>query len=882
MGWLTKLGMRLRALRDVDEVHREIAEEWQFHIDLRTEENIHLGMTPEEARRSAEQHFGNSACIKDVSWDVRGGGLVETLWQDIRYGLRMLHKSPGFTTVAVLTLALGIGANTAIFSLVNGVLLRALPFSNAGQLVSITGTYPKGAFADMRKQVRTMDVGGYYEGYELNLTGVGDPVRLNGTAASADLFSVLGASAQIGRTLRSGEDISGKNSFVILSHALWQQRFGADPGIIGHSIDLEGVHREIIGVMPVTFRFPSAQTDVWIPLDMDPRNEVHYWANDFMPVVGRLRPGVTLGQARAEIRVFQAHAMTIFPWPMPPSWNRDVSVVPLQTAVVGDFRGRLLILLAAVVFVLLIACANVANLTLARATTRQKEIALRTSLGAGRWRIVRQLITESVVLASIGGALGLLLASTGLSVIEASLPADTPRLAEVGMDWRVLIFTATLAILTGLVSGLVPALQSSKTQITESLKSGGRGSSISIGRAWRKALVIAELALAVLLVSAAGLLIRSLWSLSHLNPGFGSEHIVTARITPNESFCDDRGRCDQFYRNLVEQVRAIPGVSDAAVVNTLPLGGRVNKRAADFEGYVPSAGEPDPLLWEYYVSADYFRLMGIPLLRGRDFTNADSAGTPLVAIVTAGTARRFWPNSDALGKHMRNTGDQESYTIVGIVPDVRAYDLRHERPAYMNGTVYVPYGPKATLSDGRIPAEMSLVVRTSNDASRIGKLTHDIVLASNPEAPVSELKTMPGVVSEAMSAPRSAMYLFVAFAGLALVLGVVGIYGVIAFFVGQRTREIGIRLALGAQRTDVLKIVLNEGLSLTFPGVIAGLLAALGLTRLLGSLLYGVTATDPLAFGAVALLFAFVALIACYIPARRAMRVDPMVALKYE
>jgi putative ABC transport system permease protein len=876
MHWLRHLFHKSRAEKQLDaELH--------FHLDEQIAAYIAAGLEADQARRRARLEFGGLDQVKENCHEARRVYLLEAASQDVRYGLRMLRKAPGFTAVAVLTLALGIGANTAIFSLVNGVLLCPLPFPHADRLAGITGgTYPKGAFADMRKQVRTMAVGAYYEGYELNLTGLGEPVRLNGTVVSAELFSVLGAPAQIGRTFRSGEDVSGKNTCVLLSHALWQQRFGGDPRIVGHWIDLEGMRREIIGVMPSSFRFPSSQTDVWIPLDMDPRNETHYWGKDFMPVVGRLRPGVTFEQARAEIRVFQAQVRTLFPWPMPATWNRDVSVVPLETAIAGDFRGRLLILLGAVALVLLIACANVANLTLARAATRHKEIALRTSLGASRGRVVRQLITESVVLASIGGLLGLLLASGGLRVIKAALPADTPRLTEAGIDWRVLLFTATLAILTGLVSGLVPALQSSRMETTEALQTGGRGSSVSVSRHWRKGLVVVELGLAFLLVSAAGLLIRSLWTLSHMNPGFRPDHVVTARITPNESFCNDRGRCDQFYENLVDRVRRVPGVSDAAVVNTLPLGGRVNNRSAALEGYLPSPGEPDPLLWENFVSADYFRAMRIPLLRGREFRNSDRAGNPLVAVITASTARRFWPNTDALGKHMQADDTKESYTLVGIVPDVRAYDLRHEAPAWIDGTVYVPYGPKATLEDGSMPAEMTLVVRTSNEESEIGRSIRAIAFALNPEAPVSEVKTMPGVVSEAMSAPRSAMYLFVAFAGLALALGVVGIYGVIAFFVGQRTREIGIRVALGAQRRDVLEMVLNEGLSLTLPGVAAGLLAALGLTRLLGSLLYGVSATDPLALGGVALLFALVALTACYVPARRAMRVDPAMALREE
>jgi predicted permease len=876
MGWLRRVLHKSRREKQLDS-------ELRFHIEQQVADYIKAGAAPEEARRRAWREFGGIDQVKEQCHEAQRGYLIETIVQDAHYGLRTLRKAPGFTAVVVLTLALGIGANTAIFSLVDGVLLRALPFPHADRLVSVTaGTYPKGAFAEMRKRIRTMDVGAYSEGYELNLSGLGDPVRLNGTVVSAELFSVLGAAPEMGRTFSPGEDMSGRNRFVLLSHSLWQRRFGGDPNILGHAIELEGVDRQIIGVMPAGFRFPSLKTDVWIPLDMDPRNQARYWAGDFMPIVGRLRPGATIAQARAEIRVFQAYAMTLFPWPMEPTWNKDVSVESLETAIVGDFRDRLLLLLAAVALVLLIACANVANLTLSRASTRRREIALRTSLGASRGRIVRQLMTESVVLASIGGILGLLFAWSGLSAIRAALPGDTPRLAEVGIDWRVLVFTGALAIVTGLIAGLLPAFESSRTEPTESLKSAGRSSATSLSRRWRKGLVSVELGLAVLLVSGAGLLIRSLWALSHMNPGFGPEQIVTARITPNESFCNDRGRCDQFYRNLVERVRGIPGVSDAAVVNTLPLDGRLNKRSQHVEGYVPAPGKPDPLFWQNVVSPDYFRVMRIPVLRGRDFTNADSAGRPLVAVVTESTARRFWPNRDALGKHLQPDGDQQWYTIVGIVPDVRAYNLRHAAPTWIDGTLYIPYGPQVALEDGSMPAEMTLVVRTSSDATQIGKAIRDAAFTLNQEAPVSELKTMPAVVSEAMSAPRSAMYLFVAFAALALVLGVVGIYGVISFFVGQRTREIGIRMALGAQRSDILRMVVAEGLSLTVPGVAAGLGAALGLSRLLGSLLYGVSATDPAALAGVALLFTCVAVLACCVPARRALRVDPAFALREE
>src|SRR5712671_1734976 len=435
--------------------------------------------------------------------------LMQAVWQDVRYGLRMLAKNPGFTAIAVLTLALGIGANTAIFSLVDGILLQPLPYASPEQLVSVTGSYPRGAFVAMREQVRTLEVATYAEGHEFNLTGQGEPVRLAGTFVSAELFSVLNALPEKGRTFYPGEDAAGQDNYVVLSHALWQQRFAGDPAIIGRSIELEGVNRQVVGVMPESFRFPSAKTELWIPLHNDPRAVFEYWAGDFMPVVGRLRRAVGIAEARAEIRTFQSRVFALFPWAMPASWNADVSVVPLQNGMVADVRVRLVLLLAAVALVLLIACANVANLTLSRAATREKEINIRFALGAGRQRIARQLLTESALLASMGGLLGLLFASASLSLLRAALPADTPRLADVHINWQVLVFTGGLAIMTGLIFGLAPALQSSRQGFTDALKSGGRGMAVSVSQRLRNSLVVAEVAFAVLLVISAGLLIRS-------------------------------------------------------------------------------------------------------------------------------------------------------------------------------------------------------------------------------------------------------------------------------------------------------------------------------------------------------------------------------------
>jgi predicted permease len=790
-------------------------------------------------------------------------------------------KCPGFTSIAVLTLALGIGANTAIFSLVNGILLVSLPYSNPERLVSVTGTYPKGAFVAMRRQIHTMDVGTYAEGRELNLTGFGEPVRLTGTSVSAELFSILGRRPELGRTFYPGEDVAGRDNFVILSRALWEQRFGRDANVLGRSIELGGVSRQVIGVMPAEFRFPSTKTQVWIPMHNDPRDAVSFWAGDFMPGIGRLRAGSTIQQARTEIRMFQSHVGALFPWPMPAKWNASVSVVALQNGMVADVRARLLVLLGAVALVLMIACSNVANLTLSRAATRGKEISIRSALGAGRERITRQLLTESVLQAFFGGLLGLAFAKGGLTLLKAVLPPDTPRLAEVRIDWHVLVFTSALVILTGILFGFAPALHSVRTALAEALKSGGRGTALSVSQRLRSSLAVAQVACAVLLVIAAALLIRSFWALSHVSLGFESEHVLTARITPNESFCSDAARCLTFYRSVLDQVRASPGIHGVALVNTLPLGGRVSKRSLDVEGFVSSTGEPFPLFWLDVVTPEYFRVMGIPLLSGRGFTDSDLSGAP-VAVVTAETARRFWPNRGAVGKHIRLLDDKNWRTIVGVIRDVRAYDVKRNAPDWIGGTAYVPYSPAATLEDRRIPTEMTIAIRTASEEAEIATMLRKSVATLNQEVPVSEVKTMNAVMSEAVSTPRSTTILFAAFAGLALTLGIIGIYGVLSFLVANRTREIGIRMALGAQRGDVLRSVMGEGAKLSLAGIALGMAGAVALMRVLSNELYGVGATDPPTFCGVAILVAFVALTACYVPAHRAMQVDPMVALRYE
>lgn len=805
------------------------------------------------------------------------------LIQDVRYALRQLRKSPGFTAVAVITLALGIGANTAIFSLVNGILLVSLPYPNPAELVSVTGTYPKGAFVAMHEQVHTMDVATYAEGHEFNLTRFGEPVRLTGTAVSAELLSILGVQPELGRTFHAGDDAPGDDRYVVLSHNLWEQRFGRDAAIIGRSIELEGVSRQVLGVMPADFRFPSPKTQLWVPLHNEPGNPSTYWAGDYMPVIGRLRPGATMPQAAAEIRLFQSHVFALFPWRMPADWNADVSVVQLQNGMVADVRVRLLLLLGAVALVLLIACANVANLSLSRAASREKEMGIRSALGAGRRRIARQTLTESVLLSTLGGMFGLALAAAGMSLLKTALPADTPRLADVHLDWRVLIFTGALALVTGFIFGLAPALQLSRCAPAESLNSAGRGASVSVSQWLRNSLAIAEVAFAVLLVTSAGLLIRSFWMLSHVDPGFRSEQILTARITPNESFCDDTARCLAFYRSVLERATTTPGVSGAALVNTLPLGGRVTKRSFELEDYMDlPTGTTEPLFWLDVVTPDYFRVMGIPLLAGRWFTPADETGGSPVAVISAETERRFWKQRDVVGKHVRFVGEKNWRTVIGVVADVRAYDLQSSVPSYLRGTAYVPYTSHATLEDGRVPAEMTIAIRTAAEGQQVGATLRHIVQELGPDVPVSEVQRMHAIISQAASTPASTASLFTAFAGVALALGMVGVYGVLAFLVSKRAREMGIRMALGAQRRDVLLLVMKEGGKFCVAGITLGLLGSFVLTRLLASQLYGVGPMDPVTFTGVAIIMAVVTMAACYIPARRATRVDPLVALRYE
>ena len=598
-----------------------------------------------------------------------------------------------------------------------------------------------------------------------------------------------------------------------------------------------------------------------------------------MPVVGRLRAGASLAEGHAEVRVFQAGVGTLFPWRMPADWNQDVAVIPLQEAAAAGIRSRLLILFAAVSLVLLIACANVANLSLSRAAARQREIAVRTALGASPRRIARQLLTESVMLASLGGAAGVLVAAQLLAVLKFALPPDTPRLVEAHLSWRVLLFTGGVSILTGCAFGLAPILNALRLRLRTVLDAGGRGSGPAVGGALRATLTVAQIACAVPLVIAAALLLRNLWMLSHLDPGFNPDPIVTARISASGSRCDTTERCLAFFRAVDDQSRTAPGVSGAALVNTLPLTGAVAKRSLEVEGFTVAAGRAAPLFWLHVITPAYFDVMNMRLASGRAFAREDQIGAP-VAIVTAATARRFWDGENPIGRRVRFVGTKPWHTVVGVIADVRAYDMTRDVPSWIDGTIYVPHGPYATMEDGRVPTDMTLALRTTLAGARVEAMLQQLAAGLGGDTVIGDVRPMRSILADAVAAPAATTSLLVTMAGLALVLGCIGVYGVLSFLVSRQTRDLGIRVALGAERRDVFWLVIKEGASLCGGGILLGIAGSFALTRWLSSELHGVSPLDPATYVAVAVVMATVTLAACYVPTRRAMSVDPLIVLR--
>jgi putative ABC transport system permease protein len=860
-------------------LEKELDEELRSHVEMQVEENLKKGMSAGEARRAALRSFGGVEQAKEAYRDQRGLPFLETLFQDLRYGVRMLAKNPGFTAVTVLTLALGIGANTAMFSVVNAVLLRPLPYPQSDRLVTLWMTIPElgytgpGStcdpdFREWQSQNQTFDEMAAFQGGTMNLAGHGVPERLQVAEVSASLFPLLGARPALGRAMLAADQESGRSSVVLLSHQLWQRKFGADAGIIGKSIDLDGKARTVVGVMPPAFDFPN-QAQIWTPLVL-----TNDCSNAVDQVVARLKPGVSLVRARNDLDVISQRVAAQRHQSAGSMW-----LVPLQDAMVSNIRGALLILLAAVGFVLLIACANIAGLLLARATARDREIAVRKALGASRWRITRQLLTESVLLAVLGGGLGLLLALWARETLVTLLPqtvihpGEISRTVPVTIDSWVLGFTLLVSLGAGLIFGILPALQASRSAPNQALKESG--STFSQRSAIRNIFVVAELALTLTLVVSAGLLLKSLVRLLDVNPGFDAENLLTLSLgLPDEKY-QSQEQMKTFHAAILERIEALPGVRASGTVSFgLPLTG------SGLRGDFTIEGQPAPpsgvVANKFVVSPGYFAALGVSLIRGRVFSEQDGDQAARVAVVSQGFARKFWPRGDALG-HRIMPGFSRSpwYTIVGVVADVQQGNMQEPPPL----EIYLPYdqSPAPFLMNF-----MSVVVRVRSAPLGMTNSVRGAVQSVDPEMPVYEVASMEQLVARSVSEPRFNALLVGCFAGAALLLACVGVYGTIAYTVAQRRHEFGIRIALGAEGFDVLMLVAKRGLKLALAGVGLGIVGALAMTRFLAGLLFAVKPTDPTTFVAVSILMIGVALLACYLPARRATRVDPMVALRYE
>ncbi|MFZ0922719.1 MAG: ABC transporter permease, partial [Candidatus Acidiferrales bacterium] len=880
MRWLTKILLRARFLFHRRAADGELDAELRFHIERQTAANISAGMTPADARHAALSEFGGVEELKEECRDMRKVNWLQDLAQDVRHGLRMLRKSPGFTAVAVLTLALGIGANTAIFSVVDALLLRPLPYRNSNQLVMVwEDDLPLGDrhnvvspanFLDWQAQNHAFDSMAYFADDRANLTGGSGPQVVTVQYTSADFFDLLGVKPILGHAFLPANGTVGNDHVVVLDYGFWKERYAASPAIVGSPIVLDGAAYTVIGVAPPNFDPFTAEgsltgehAQLWVPFVFMPKYSDRTKVGRFLTVVARLKIGVSLAQAQTQMSVIAARLAAKYP-EYNGGWGVDV--VPIREEVSGAVRPALLILLGAVGFVLLIACANVASLFLSRAAGRKREMAVRAALGAGRWRIARQLLAESVLLAFLGGALGVFLAICGTDALLHSIPQKLLGLSAVPVDLRVLAFAVGATLLSGILFGLLPSYAAAHSEISASLQEGGRGSSLNRrNRAIHGALVVTEIALALVLLAGSGLLIESFSRLTHVNPGFNADRLLTFKLSlPDKKYKNDPAHI-AFYHELLDKLSHLPGVRSVSMESLAPFNGLQNEGVATDvilpgqEG-LPEAKRPDTAV--RVVGLDYFPTMGIPLKQGRDFFLAELATEKHVVIVNDTFVRRYFPETNPIGQKitidMKDTNVPSE--IVGVVGDVHGADLS----AAPWPTIYWPY-PELAYS------QMTVVVRTETDPLALVSAARQTVGSMDKDEPISNIATMDQLISDSVARSRFTAVLLAVFAALAMILACIGIYGVMAYATAQRRNEIGIRMALGAQRGDILRLVLGRGVRLALLGVAIGVAGGLALTRFLQNLLFNISASDPLTFAGVAILLTLVALAACYIPARRAM-----------
>ena len=926
MARLRTLRFRLKATFRTTGLERQLDEELRAHLEMLTDENVRRGMLPEEARYAALRAFGGVEQVKEEYREQRGVLSMETLMQDVRYGLRQLRRNPGFTVVAGLTLALGIGANTAIFSVVNAVVLRPLPYAHSDRLVWIAESIPAlkseaatgGDYVDWQNQNHTLDrIAAYdtvYRGSlsegaggagsaDFNLTGRGTPARVHVAFVSASFFATLGVEPQLGRAFTENEDQPSGPQVVVLIHSFWEQYFGSDPHVLGQTVNLDAAPYTVIGVMPASFRFPGdSDARILLPLALNQASERLRIAQRHVRIIGRLKPGVSLAAARKQAQPSggptpaeggggQGHAMPAprrgpggqlrynhsGPPDMGPPPASELKVVPLAEHLAGNLRPAMLTLLGAVGLVLLIACANVANLMLTRASSRTREVAVRAVLGAGRWRLVRQLLAESVTLAVAGGMAGLLLAAWGVDVIARLIPAGAGggilTVAAPKVDGNVLLFALAASIFTGILFGLAPAITVTRSDLAEGLKEGAQVASPGGRRGWlRGALAVSELSLALVLLIGAGLLIKSFYRLLQVNPGFAPERVLTMDLSLTDTRYPAPQQKSEFFSQVLRRVESLPGVRSAALADSLPLSPYQAFLMMSLNRLLPRAAlssSTTVMMSRLTVSPGYFYTLGIPVLKGRTFTDHDDEQALKVAVVNEALARHLWPTEDPIGKQLPLFND--NLTVVGVVGNTRHEGLSQDTEAEF----YVPY----LQSPGN---SMQLAVRTAAEPDSMVSAVRAQVRDVDPDQPLYHVATMEQILSDSLAPRRFNLLLLGIFAGIALTLATVGIYGVMAFSVTQRTHEIGIRMALGAERRDVIGMVLLQGLRLTALGVVVGLAGAWALTRFLTSFLFGVRPTDHITYAVVSLVLVSVSMLACYVPARRAVNVAPMLALRHE